>query len=252
MLCCKYGHVSRDVRPCVPLTACSSQYSCFERAGRGGGHFHGSLCERTGEFAQNKAGKCCGAVSHVRIHRRVCHTGGGSGLQMEIGPCPPAEEVCPYKGCPENQAKLCDGQGWCNQGACRCAVDRSGAACTLPLCDTDADCPSDLTCSETHECLGEAELPQSSSPLDFDAVRSPAPSCAAHLASPGPSVGVTAPFVPGAGVALSAGRAYRACMCIWGMPPHSTRVIQQGVLVRPARAAHAVRCPPVLCAQPSE
>ena len=97
---------------------------------------------------------------------------GRCGVQMEIGPCPAAAEVCPYKGCPENQGKLCDGQGWCYNGACRCAVDRAGAACSQSLCDTDADCPREQTCSETHECVGEDDLPAArSSPLDFDAVR---------------------------------------------------------------------------------
>lgn len=96
-------------------------------------------------------------------------------LQMEIGPCPPAQEVCPYKGCPENQGKVCDGQGWCLNGECHCAVDRAGPACAQLLCDTDADCPRDQTCSPTKECGGGSfPLQTGSSGLDFDSV------CTAH------------------------------------------------------------------------
>lgn len=95
-------------------------------------------------------------------------------VQMEIGPCPAAAEVCPYKGCPENQGKLCDGQGWCHEGVCRCAVDRAGAACSQSLCDTDDDCPRQQKCAETHECVGEGDLATTrSSPLEFDSVRTP-------------------------------------------------------------------------------
>eukprot|EP00892_Ulva_mutabilis_P009711 jgi/Ulvmu1/7111/UM034_0017.1 len=90
--------------------------------------------------------------------------------QMEIGPCPPADEVCPYKGCPENQGKVCDGQGWCLEGTCHCAVDRAGQACATLLCDADADCPRGQACADTRECVGGDAAPTTlSSPLEFDA-----------------------------------------------------------------------------------
>lgn len=50
-------------------------------------------------------------------------------VQTRVGPCPRADEVCPYKGCPTANGFLCNSQGNCYSGRCHCAVDAVGPAC---------------------------------------------------------------------------------------------------------------------------
>lgn len=86
-------------------------------------------------------------------------TAGGCLMQTSLGPCPPAREVCPYKGCPVFQGLMCSNQGHCFEGKCHCAVDRSGPACEYALCDADDDCLDGQYCSDDHECSGGVAPP---------------------------------------------------------------------------------------------
>eukprot|EP00892_Ulva_mutabilis_P009928 jgi/Ulvmu1/7307/UM035_0096.1 len=90
-----------------------------------------------------------------------------------LGPCPPVNEVCPYKNCPVNNGLLCSNQGHCFEGKCYCAVDRSGPACEYRLCDTDDDCTDGQYCSEDHECSG-GTAPPPTTPTPFSGF-TPAP-----------------------------------------------------------------------------
>lgn len=90
-------------------------------------------------------------------------------MQTSLGPCPPAREVCPYKGCPVNQGLMCSNQGHCFDGKCYCAVDRSGPACEFPLCDTDDECLDGQFCSDDHECSGGV-APPPTPPAPFSGV----------------------------------------------------------------------------------
>ena len=58
---------------------------------------------------------------------------GGVHVQTRVGPCPPREQVCPYKGCPQANGLLCAGQGNCFEDKCYCAVDAVGPACDQRL-----------------------------------------------------------------------------------------------------------------------
>jgi hypothetical protein len=73
-------------------------------------------------------------------------------MQTRFGPCPRADEVCPYKGCPVVNGNMCSGQGNCFEGKCHCAIDRSGADCSNALCWSDQDCRDGQFCSDTQEC----------------------------------------------------------------------------------------------------
>lgn len=90
-------------------------------------------------------------------------------MQTSLGPCPPAREVCPYKGCPVHQGLMCSNQGHCYDGKCYCAVDRSGPACEFPLCDTDDECLDGQFCSDDHECSGGV-APPPTPPTPFSGV----------------------------------------------------------------------------------
>jgi hypothetical protein len=108
---------------------------------------------------------CIDGAVHIELggQSHTCPEGATVTLQtpagtVTAGPCPPAEQICPYKGCPVKAAGLCSSRGWCLEGACHCNLDAEGAACERLLCASGQDCLSGYACVDSACMAANAEV----------------------------------------------------------------------------------------------
>lgn len=95
-------------------------------------------------------------------------------LQVQFGPCPAVDQVCPYKNCPANGANMCSAQGECYNKRCYCPVDKAGVDCSLSVCQTSGNsgngtaltCVEGQDCSELNECTWNPPAPAPPPPSD--------------------------------------------------------------------------------------
>eukprot|EP01025_Chloroclados_australasicus_P001651 TRINITY_DN10411_c0_g2_i1.p1 TRINITY_DN10411_c0_g2~~TRINITY_DN10411_c0_g2_i1.p1 ORF type:complete len:1043 (-),score=97.76 TRINITY_DN10411_c0_g2_i1:683-3811(-) len=86
----------------------------------------------------------------------------GFRFPYKVGPCPEADKVCKFWGCPFANGLACNGQGDCYQGQCQCYLGWKGPDCAQQICTIES-CAGNEICNEnTGDCIpNPAQLAES-------------------------------------------------------------------------------------------